>query len=151
MSDDKFFRQIGYINDGVVIDHISHGKAFDIIKILKLDTLKDFVVIASNFKSNKYGEKDLIKIKSKELTDTELNKIALLSKDATINVINDGQVIKKWKVNLPDNILNILKCNNPSCITNIEQIPTKFYVINKELLTVRCHYCEKTQTNIIIK
>ncbi len=148
MSDLKTFRKIGYIDNGVAIDHIKKGKAQDIVRILGLDNLADFVVIASNLKSNKCDKKDLIKIESKKLDISELNKIALLSKDATINIIKDGVVTKKWKVNLPDYLEAILKCNNPNCITNHESITTKFKVINKDDVMVKCNYCEKLQKRL---
>ena len=43
-------------------------------------------------------------------------------------------------------IENFVKCANPKCITNAEAVPTKFDVVDKENLKLRCHYCEKFTT-----
>ena len=144
-------RKIGTINDGVVIDHIVSGKANEIARILNLNSLGEFVVIANNLESKKTGKKDLIKIENKELSQEELNKIALISKDSTINIIRNSSVFKKYKVEVPDVVENILMCNNPNCISNNEKISSKFYCLDKSKVTLKCHYCEKKQNEIKIK
>ncbi len=144
-------RKIGTINDGVVIDHIVSGKANEIARILNLNSLVEFVVIANNLESKKTGKKDLIKIENKELSQEELNKIALISKDSTINIIRNSNVFKKYKVEVPDVVENILVCNNPNCISNNEKISSKFYCLDKSKITLKCHYCEKKQNEIKIK
>lgn len=145
-------RKVGTINNGVVIDHILSGKGTEISKILSLDNLGEFVVIASNLESKKSKKKDLIKIEGKELSQEELNKIALISKDSTINIIRNGEVYKKYKVQIPDTIENILICNNPYCISNSEKIKSKFLSrIEKNKTILVCHYCEKKQNEIKIK
>jgi aspartate carbamoyltransferase regulatory subunit len=145
-------RKVGTINNGVVIDHITSGKGTEISKILALDSLKSFVVIASNLDSKKSEKKDLIKIEGKELSKEELNKIALISKHSTINIIRNGEIFSKYKVQIPEIIENILICNNPNCISNIEKIKSKFTsTTDKEKTTLVCHYCEKKQNEIKIK
>ena len=144
-------RKIGTINDGVVIDHIVSGKANEIARILNLNSLVEFVVIANNLESKKTGKKDLIKIENKELSQEELNKIALISKDSTINIIRNSSVFKKYKVEVPDVVENILVCNNPNCISNNEKISSKFYCLDKSKVTLKWHYCEKKQNEIKIK
>jgi aspartate carbamoyltransferase regulatory subunit len=144
-------RKIGTINDGVVIDHIVSGKANEIARILNLNSLGELVVIANNLESKKTGKKDLIKIENKELSQEELNKIALISKDSTINIIRNSSVFKKYKVEVPDVVENILMCNNPNCISNNEKISSKFYCLDKSKVTLKCHYCEKKQNEIKIK
>ena len=145
-------RKVGTINNGVVVDHITSGKGTEISKILGLDSLGEFVVIASNLESKKSGKKDLIKIEGKELSQEELNKIALISKDSTINIIRNGEVYKKYKVEIPETVENILVCNNPYCISNIEKIKSKFTsTTQKNNTTLKCHYCEKKQNEIKIK
>jgi len=144
-------RKVGTINNGVVVDHITPGKGTEISKILGLDSLGEFVVIASNLESKKSGKKDLIKIEGKELSQEELNKIALISKDSTINIIRNSSVFKKYPVVVPDIVENILMCNNPYCISNNEKISSKFYCLDKSKVTLKCHYCEKKQNEIKIK
>jgi aspartate carbamoyltransferase regulatory subunit len=109
------------------------------------------VVIANNLESKKTGKKDLIKIENKELSQEELNKIALISKDSTINIIRNSSVFKKYPVVVPDIVENILMCNNPNCISNNEKISSKFYCLDKSKVTLKCHYCEKKQNEIKIK
>lgn len=145
-------RKIGTINNGVVIDHISAGKGVIISKILSLDSFSEFVVIASNLKSKKSELKDLIKIEGKELSKEELNKIALISKDSTINIIREGKVFLKYKVKCPEKINNILVCNNPNCVSNAEKIESKFLSsLNNNEIDIICYYCEKKQNQIILK
>ena len=144
-------RKVGTINDGVVIDHIVSGKANEIARILNLNQLGELVVIANNLESKKTGKKDLIKIENKELSQEELNKIALISKDSTINIIRNSSVFKKYPVVVPDVVENILMCNNPNCISNNEKISSKFYCLDKNKVTLKCHYCEKKQNEIKIK
>ncbi|MFA5745408.1 MAG: aspartate carbamoyltransferase regulatory subunit [archaeon] len=144
-------RKVGTISNGVVIDHIVSGKANEIAKILNLNQLGELVVIANNLESKKTGKKDLIKIENKELSQEELNKIALISKDSTINIIRNSSVFKKYPVVVPDVVENILVCNNPNCISNHEKISSKFYCLDKSKITLKCHYCEKKQNEIKIK
>jgi aspartate carbamoyltransferase regulatory subunit len=144
-------RKIGTIKNGVVIDHILPGKATEISKILNLKDFGEFVVVASNLESKKSKKKDLIKIEDKELSQEELNKIALISKDSTINIIRNGEVYKKYNVEVPETIENILVCNNPNCISNSEKISSRFHCLDKNKVILRCHYCEKKQNEIKIK
>jgi len=147
----EIIRKVGTIKNGVVIDHITNGKALEISKILKLDQFFEFVVIAQNLNSNKLGKKDLIKIEGKELTIDELNKIALITKSPTINIIRDQKIFLKKKVEIPKTVDNILICNNPNCISNTENINSKFHNIDLEKIDLICHYCEKKQNEIKIK
>lgn len=145
-------RKIGTIKDGVVIDHILAGKGPEIFKILSLNNLDEFIVIASNLESKKLHKKDLIKIEGKELNQEDLNKIALISKDSTINIIRNGEIYKKYKVEFPKSIENILQCNNPFCVSNVEKIKSKFFSLNKNKeIILKCYYCEKKQNEIKIK
>jgi aspartate carbamoyltransferase regulatory subunit len=143
-------RKIGVISDGVVIDHIDAGKAIGIYKALNLSKVDALIVIAKNLKSKKQGKKDLIKIENKELTEDELNKIAIISEHATINIIKNNIVTKKWIVKMPEMIERIIICNNPNCITNVEPIQTKFKVIDNNT-RFKCNYCEKIQSKAQIK
>jgi aspartate carbamoyltransferase regulatory subunit len=52
-------------------------------------------------------------------------------------------VVEKKVVNVPDEVVGIVKCFNPKCITNNEPIVTRFTVVSKEEIALKCHYCEK--------
>ncbi|MEM2122334.1 MAG: aspartate carbamoyltransferase regulatory subunit [Candidatus Bathyarchaeia archaeon] len=131
------------IRDGTVIDHVSAGLALDVLKILNI-TGKDgrIVSIAMNVPSRKYGKKDIIKVEDRELKPEEVDKIALIAPKSTINIIRNYRVHEKKRVKLPEAIKGIIKCGNPSCITNSrEPIEPAFKIEATEPLSLRCIYC----------
>ena len=137
------------IENGTVIDHISKGKALKVYKVLNIRD-DQTITIAMNVPSKKNEKKDILKIEGIELSKEDVNKISLISPNATINIIKDGVVVRKFKVEIPDTIEGILKCTNPNCITQIENIAGKFKVEEKEPLKIRCAYCEKFLNSIEI-
>jgi aspartate carbamoyltransferase regulatory subunit len=140
MKDPK--SRIDAIRNGTSLDHLSPGTALDVIKVLDIhDT--GVITLGMNLESKKFGYKDLIKLENKELTQTEVNKITLISPHATISVIKNYNVVKKLNVHLPKIIEGTAKCKNPKCITNAEPVKTKFHVTNNSPLRLRCHYCER--------
>ncbi len=130
------------IRDGTVIDHLNAGTALTVLKIIGLP--KTTIAIAMNVPSKKKGKKDVVKVENKFLDIEELNKIAVISPNATINIIKNYEVIEKRKVSLPDRISQIIKCANPTCISNIDEdaIP-EFKVESRDPLKLRCIYCER--------
>ena len=135
--------KISAIENGTVLDHIPAESTFKVADILKLRDYKDTISIATNLSSPKIGKKGLVKVANKFLTQHEVNKISIVAPEATVNIIKNYNVKDKIKVKLPDTIENVIKCSNPVCITNNEEIPTKFYVTKKIPLKVKCHYCER--------
>ena len=134
---------VSAIDNGTVIDHIPAKSLFQVIKILNLEGFENQVLFGTNLDSKKYQKKALIKVRNKFFKINEINKIALVAPTATIIVIKNYDVIEKKDVEIPDQIINLVKCFNPNCITNHEKISTKFTVIDKDELQVQCHYCEK--------
>jgi aspartate carbamoyltransferase regulatory subunit len=132
------------IKNGTVIDHITANKALSVLKILGLPSEENTVTIAMNVPSAKMGSKDIVKIEGRELDPKEVDKIALIAPNASINIIRDYELVEKSKVQLLDRISEILRCPNPNCITNTDEpVKTKFYVIEKEPVILRCYYCER--------
>ena len=131
------------IKEGTVIDHIPSRVTFKVMRILDLKEFKHTISVALNLKSKSMGKKGIIKVGSRFLTQDEVNKIAILAPQASVNIIKDYKVKEKIKVNIPDEIHNIIKCSNPKCITNNEKVKTSFSVINKSPLQVLCHHCER--------
>lgn len=132
------------IRNGTVIDHINHGQAPNVLKILGITAGTDMIVsLVMNVRSRKFGEKDIVMIENKELNLTETNQIALIAPQATLNIIRNCQVVAKESVKLPDRVEGILKCPNPSCISNAENEPisSKFNIKNDNPPKVHCHYC----------
>lgn len=131
------------IENGTVIDHIPSGSVFQVIRILDLIEYDNQLLLATNLDSRKMGKKGIIKVSNKFFKSQEINKIALVAPSATLIVIRNYEVIEKKKVEVPDIAENIVKCFNPNCITNNEEIATRFTVIDKKEMKLKCHYCEK--------
>jgi len=144
--------KVSAIREGTVIDHIPTKSTFEVVDILDLRHHDNIVSIATNLPSKKDKKKGIVKVGGKFLTKEEVNKIALVASNATVNIIKDYEVRQKINVNVPDFIEKIIKCSNPNCVTNIEKnTMTKFYVLNKEPVKVRCHYCERDMPSEDIK
>ncbi len=145
--------QVRAIKNGTVIDHIPADLLFKVINILELDKCSTSVTIGNNYKSDMLGKKGIIKIAEKFFEAEEINKIALIAPKVKFNIIKDYQVVEKSVVEAPNKVEGIVKCMNPKCITNVEEIYTKFKVVNDSPITLKCHYCEKItdHKNIHIK
>lgn len=133
--------KVSAIKNGTVIDHIPAGKGSQIIRHLNLD--KNEIMLGINFASKKKGRKDVLKVENKELTAEELNQLSVFVAGATVTIIKNFEPIKKFNIELPEIFQDIIKCPNPNCITNHEEVITKFESIKKQLLKVKCFYCEK--------
>lgn len=134
---------VSAIENGTVIDHIPAQSVFQVIRLLGLDHCGEQVLFGTNLDSQKYGKKGIIKVNDKFFANEDINKIALVAPTATLIVIKGFQVVEKKRVEVPDYVEKVVKCVNPNCVTNIENVPTKFRTINKEDVKLRCHYCEK--------
>ncbi|RLI86516.1 MAG: aspartate carbamoyltransferase regulatory subunit [Candidatus Altiarchaeales archaeon] len=134
------------IRNGVVIDHITHGKALEVLRILGIgEGYTDEVSLAMNIHSKRLGKKDIVKVENRDIKSDEINKIAIIAPNATINRIRNYKVVKKEKVALPNEIIGIVTCPNPQCISNKEREPVKsvFIVVQRDPLILRCKYCER--------
>ena len=127
---------------GTVIDHLRRGTGLRVLQVLGLFT-DGAVAIGLNLDSSKLGQKDLIKIENRELTQEEVNKIALLSPEATLSIIRDFKVVEKIRPELTDEMEDVIRCLNPSCISNQEDIKSRFHVLCREPLRARCYFCER--------
>jgi len=134
--------KVNAIKNGTVIDHIPAGKVLRLIELLNL-TGKNSVMIGMNLHSEKLGCKDIIKIENRELTEPEVQSLALIAPQASVIIIKDFEVSKKINVEIPNYVENLLLCPNEKCITNMEGIPTKFNLHHNSNVKVRCAYCEK--------
>lgn len=134
--------KVNAIKNGTVIDHITAGKIRKVLDILHLEG-NEVVMVGMNLFSNKIGRKDIVKIENKELSEFEVNSIALISPEATLIIIKDFEVVKKSKLKIPKQIKDIISCPNPKCITNLEPIISKFKLTDDQPAQVRCSYCEK--------
>ena len=125
---------VGSISEGFVLDHIQAGKSMDIYKYLNLDKLDCCVAIIKNARSSKMGKKDIM----------DLDVLAFIDHNITINIIKDQKIVEKKALQLPKQIKNVIKCRNPRCITSIEQeLDHIFILTDSESETYRCKYCEE--------
>ena len=133
--------KIDSIQNGIVLDHITAGKAMQIYYDLGLDKLSCSVALIQKVNSKKMGKKDIIKIDQN--MDIDLDVIGYIDPDVTVSIIKDGATIEKKKVDLPQQLVNIKKCKNPRCITAIEKgIPHIFNLTDEKNRVYRCIYCE---------
>lgn len=132
---------IDSIYNGIVLDHITAGKSMQIYTDLGLDKLDCSVAIIKNVKSKKLGRKDIIKIDQDY--SLNLDVLGYIDPEITVSIIRDGQTVEKRKLELPERIVNIVKCKNPRCITTTEQgIDQIFKLTDPKTRTYRCIYCE---------
>ncbi len=143
-NDAKKELRVSAIKNGTVLDHIPGDVVLKVVEILGLRSHPHPVTIGIGLDSKTMGKKGIIKIAEKFFEDGELNKIALVAPNASVNIIRDYEVIEKKVLAIPAEIRGIARCINPVCVTNHEDIETRFSTIVKgsEIL-LKCHYCEK--------
>lgn len=134
--------KIDSIVNGIVIDHIAAGRGMRLYQLLGLDKLTDCsVAIIMNVHSRKLGRKDMIKIDA--AVNLDLDAIGYVDPNATVNVIRDGLLVEKKEIGLPEQLINIIHCKNPRCITTTEQELTQIFLLtDRKKITYRCRYCE---------
>jgi aspartate carbamoyltransferase regulatory subunit len=152
MKEKKEQLVVSAIKDGTVIDHIPARLLFNVIDILGLQKIENQITFGTNLESKKLNKKAIIKVSEVFFRKDDLDRIALVAPQVKINIIKDYVVVEKKVVEVPDQIEGIAKCVNPMCITNNQNVQTKFDVISKEPVTLKCQYCEKItdHNNIII-
>lgn len=138
--------QVAALENGTVIDHIPSEKLFTVVSLLGLEHMSNNITIGFNLESKKLGKKGIIKIADKFFTDDEINRIAVVAPNVKLNIIRNYEVAEKRELILPNELIGIVKCANPKCITNNEPMPTRFHVIDKNHCVIKCHYCEKEQS-----
>jgi aspartate carbamoyltransferase regulatory subunit len=143
---------VSAIKNGTVIDHIPSGLLFNVIDILGLKKSGNQITFGTNLESKKLTRKAIIKVSEVYFRKDDLDRIALVAPQVKINIIKDYEVVEKKVVEVPDRIEGIAKCVNPMCITNNQNVQTKFEVISKEPVSLKCQYCEKItdHNNIVI-
>ena len=134
---------VGKIEEGFVLDHIKAGKSLSLYKQLQLDKLDCTVAIIKNARSNKMGKKDILKVEC-DINMLDLDVLAFIDHNITVNVIKNGEIVAKKDLILPKQIKNVIHCHNPRCITSIEQeLPHIFVLADPNKEVYRCKYCEE--------
>ncbi|MGN0335192.1 MAG: aspartate carbamoyltransferase regulatory subunit [Lachnospiraceae bacterium] len=134
---------IGGIQEGFVLDHIEAGKSMEIYKYLHLDKLDCGVAIIKNAKSNKMGKKDIMKIEC-PIDFMDMNVLGFIDHNITINIIKDSKIVEKKRLELPKEVVNVVRCKNPRCITSIEQELEQVFILTDPRKQIyRCKWCEE--------
>lgn len=138
--------KVDAIRNGTVIDHIPAGKSWQVTEILKIHGAP--LLVGVNLSSRKFGRKDLIKIENHELSVPEANSIALIAPQASISIIREFEITEKIAVTIPPEIVELIVCPNPNCVTNSEPVLTRFSAGAPSpgpggSVSVSCAYCEK--------
>ncbi len=134
---------VSAIKDGTVIDHIPAKALFKVIDILGLNHIDNEITFGTNLDSKKLEKKGIIKVSEVFFRQEDLDRIALVAPDVKVNLIRDYEVVEKKVVEIPEKIEGLVKCVNPMCITNKEEVRTKFDLARRHPVALKCHYCEK--------
>ncbi len=138
---------VAALENGTVIDHIPSESLFKVVELLNIKSLKGSVTIGFNLDSKRMGKKGIVKIADVFYPEATLNRIALIAPHAVINIIKDYEVVEKHPVSLHNELIDIVKCGNPKCISNNEPMKSHFHVIDRNNIVLRCHYCECVMTH----
>lgn len=138
---------IGQIKDGIVLDHITAGRGMDVYRILGLGELDCIVAMIKNADSVKMGKKDIIKIG--QVIDLDFDVLGYIDPGITVNIISNGKLVKREHMTLPETVCDIIRCNNPRCITSTEQgLRHEFRLADRERKLYRCIYCESGKAKL---
>ncbi|MBB6646207.1 aspartate carbamoyltransferase regulatory subunit [Halobellus ruber] len=142
MTDTDRELRVSKIRNGTVIDHLTAGQALNVLALLGIDgSGGETVSVGMNVPSDTLATKDIVKVEDRELSQSEVDVLAVISPEATINIIRDYEVIEKQRIERPESVEGVLSCPNRNCITTgDEPIRTRFAVLEEGL---RCHYCDE--------
>jgi len=134
--------EVNAIENGIVIDHLRAGTGLKVLSYLNVEKKGDMVALIMNANSNKLGKKDVIKFEN--LSDVDLAALGLIDCGATVSYIENGSLVKKVKLNLPEQVTDVIKCKNPRCVTSVEpEIPHIFILVDAGTEEYRCKYCDE--------
>ena len=135
------------IRDGIVIDHIAAGCGMKLYRLLGLEALEAPVAMITNVVSGKMGRKDIIKIDAD--INVDLDIIGYVDPGATVNLIRNGELMEKKRIEVPEKLVNVIRCKNPRCITSSEQeLDHIFRLTDREKKEYRCAWCEAKASSL---
>lgn len=143
MTNTKKELAVAALENGTVIDHIPSDVLFQVAEILQISKISSGITIGNNLDSKRMGKKGIIKVANVFFPQETLNRIAVIAPNAKINEIRNYEIVSKKQVVLDDEICDIVKCNNPKCITNNEPMMTRFRVLDRNNIELQCRYCGK--------
>ena len=147
-ADEKAMRRVTAIRNGTVIDHITGGRVLQALQVFGIDgSQSNPISLVMNVPSRKFGTKDILKIEDRELTQEDLDRLALIAPNASVSIIRNHVVAEKRVIQLGEEVTNVARCVYSNCITaaDREPLPHRLSVISTKPLTLRCHYCLRFQ------
>ncbi len=135
------------LQDGTVIDHLPVGTASRALVILGLPR-EGPVTVGMNVPSKRFGRKDIIRVEGLELRRHETDRLALLGPAVTVSIVKGGKVASKQLLEVPERLIGVIRCANPTCITNHERIAPVFDRVARTPLKLRCAYCERAAAEV---
>ena len=143
--------QVEAICKGTVIDHIPAGQGSKILRRLQLVDSQLRITVGFNLPSRHLGLKDILKVENRLFSTREANELSLFAPTATINVIEDYEVTRKFPMSTPDILEGGFDCPNSNCISHNEPVDSYFYVKQHvEGTRLKCKYCEKSFSKDIV-
>ncbi len=142
-------RRVTAIQNGTVIDHVPAGSALKVLGMLGLlDSRSTPISLVMNVPSKKLDRKDVMKVEDRELTQEELDRLAIIAPNASVGIIRDYRVAEKRSVTLGTELRDLARCSFSNCITTNprEPLPHRILVHSTSPLELRCAYCGKTQS-----
>ena len=134
--------EVTSIRNGIIIDHVPAGTALKVLQYLRIDPTSTKLALIMNTDSKQYGSKDIIKIE--DAGDLNLDVLGFIARQATIDIVRGGKIVRKEKPNLPDHMVNVITCKNPRCVTTTERgIDQMFHLVHSERQEYRCDYCDE--------
>lgn len=134
--------EVTSIRNGIIIDHVPAGTALKVLQYLKIDPTSTKLALIMNTDSRQYGSKDIIKIE--DAGDINLDVLGFIARQATIDIVRGGKIVRKEKPNLPEHMVNVITCKNPRCVTTTERgIDQMFHLVHSERQEYRCDYCDE--------
>ncbi len=137
---------VAALRHGTVIDHIPASALFSAVHLLGLESMSQSVTVGNNLPSGRLGSKGIIKVADTTFDPDTLNRIAIIAPTAVVNVIEDYEVVSKQEVVLPEEVVDLVKCTNPKCVTCHEPMRSRFTVVSREPVILKCRYCEHEYT-----
>ena len=134
--------EVTSIRNGIIIDHVPAGTALKVLQYLRIDPTSTKLALIMNTDSKQYGSKDIIKIE--DAGDLNLDVLGFIARQATIDIVRGGKIVRKEKPTLPEHMVNVITCKNPRCVTTTERgIDQMFHLVHSELQEYRCDYCDE--------
>ena len=134
--------EVTSIRNGIIIDHVPAGTALKVLQYLKIDPTSTKLALIMNTDSRQYGSKDIIKIE--DAGDLNLDVLGFIARQATIDIVRGGKIVRKERPNRPEHMVNVIKCKNPRCVTTTERgIDQMFHLVHSERQEYRCDYCDE--------